>query len=253
MKAILLAATAALALLPAAAAGHPHDGDAEMSVRAEIHESFRLDRGAEVSLETIAGPVTVTTGDGDTATVDIVRMAASQRELDCYRTEVTGGGARLVIRHVQDESRACRNIRSRQEVRLTLPRAVNVAMESIAGSVEIAPIDGRLTLSSIAGRVRADGVRSANLSSIAGGLTLSLGEIDASGVDISSIVGPTRIAFGPGTNADVSVSSVVGNVHSTSPSLPISVENGHVRARVGAGGPAVSISSIVGLVELSGS
>lgn len=253
MKAIVLAATVAITVLPAAAAGHPHDDEAGLTARAEIHESFRLDRGASVEVEGVAGPVTVTTGEGDTATVDIVRMAASQRELDCYRTEVAGGGARLVIRHVQDESRACRNIRSRQEVRLTLPRAVNIAMESIAGSVEIAPIEGRIALSSIAGRVRAEGVRSANLSSIAGGLSISLGALDSSGVDISSIVGPTRIAFGPNTNADVSVSSVMGSIRSTSPNLPISVENGNARARIGAGGPQVSISSIVGLVELSGS
>lgn len=253
MKAILLTAAAALTLLPAGATGHPHDDDSEMTARQEIHESFRLDRGATVAVESVAGPVTVTTGEGDTATVDVVRMAASQRELDCYRTDVSGGGARLVIRHVQDRSRNCRSIRSRQEVRLTLPRAVNVEMESIAGSVEIAPVDGRLTLSSIAGRVSAAGVRSANLSSIAGGLTLSLGALDAGGVDISSIVGPTRIAFAPGTNADVSVSSVVGNIRSTSPGLPISVENGNARARLGSGGPQVSISSIVGLVELSGS
>jgi len=259
LKTSILTAAAAAVLLPASVStartsgGSQTDTDQEMTAREEIRESFRLDPGAAVSVEGIAGPVTVETGDGAIATVHIVRMAASRRELDCYRTEVTGGGARLSIAHVQDRSRGCHSIRSRQQVRLTLPRAVDLSLETVAGNVAIGAIEGRLTLSSIAGRVQADGVRSASLSSIAGGLSLTLGALDARGVDVSSIVGPTRISFRPGTNADITVSSVQGDVRSLSASLPIDVENGRVRARLGAGGPRVSISSVVGTVELSGS
>src|SRR5262249_31771132 len=142
--------------------------------------------------------------------------------------------------------------RSRQEVHLVLPRSANVSMSSVAGDVEIAPIDGRLELSSIAGQVRAHGVRQADLSSIAGGLAITLGQLDRKGVQISSVVGKTDLRFAAGANADVRVDSVIGHVSSATPAIAIGYNSGTAEARVGAGGAPVHLSSVVGNVTLQG-
>jgi hypothetical protein len=249
-----LAAFAATTLIAAPASGGTQtDNSDSMTVREVIDRTVALSPGAEVSLESIAGPVTIETGSGTSAQVHIVRGGATARDLACYRTEVDASAGRLRIYHVQDKSRARHNIRSRQEVHLTLPRSVNVSMSSVAGQVDIAPIDGRLKLESIAGQVRAAGVRQADLSSIAGGLSMTLGQLDPRGVQISSVVGGTSLRFVPGTNADVRVDSVIGNVTSATPAIPISYRSGSAVARVGAGGTPVTISSVVGNVQLSGS
>ncbi|MCL6683390.1 hypothetical protein [Sphingomonas alba] len=245
-------ALAASLLAAAASAQSQNNGTNSMAVSETIDRTVELSPGADVSLESIAGPVTIETGNGPTAQVHIVRGAATARELACYQTKVDASASRLKIYHVQDKSRECNNIRSRQEVRLVLPRSANISMSSVAGNVEIAPTDGKLELSSIAGQVRAHGVRAADLSSIAGGLAMTLGQLDQRGVQVSSVVGATDLRFASGTNADVHVDSVVGSVTSATPAIAISYKSGSAVARVGSGGTPVNISSVVGNVTLQG-
>lgn len=245
-------AAAASMLAASAAAQTENTANSSMSVQEVIDRSIALSPGAEVTLETVAGPVTIETGTDSTAQIHIVRGAATQRELDCYRTKVDATPGRLAIRHVQDRSAGCDSIRSGQRVRLILPRSVNISMSSIAGDVDIAPVDGRLKLESMAGQVRVRGARSADLSSLAGGLSLTLLPLDSRGVRVSSVVGMTDITFARGANADVRIDSVLGNTTSDSPSIPISWNNGRASARVGEGGVPVTVSSVVGHVTLHG-
>jgi hypothetical protein len=221
-----------------------------MGAQERFDQVYDLAPGAEISVEGIAGPVTVETGSGDRAEVHILRQARSQRELDCYRTSVEASPSRLRIEHDQDRTPACRSIHSRQEVRLVLPRSANLSLESIAGRVAIAPLDGHVRLESIAGHVTLSQVRSASLSSIAGGLHVNVDQLAPRGVDISSVVGGVELAFGSNANADLAVSSVMGRVRSESPSVQIYGEDSSYRARIGSGGPNLNVSSIVGGVKL---
>jgi len=247
------ALAAAVSVLAVAGSARTQNNAANsMAVQEVIDRTVALSPGAQVSLESIAGPVTIETGSSSTAQVHIVRGAATARELACYRTQIEGSGSRLKIYHDQNKTRECDSIRSRQEVHLVLPRSVNVSMSSVAGNVEIAPIDGRLELSSIAGQVRAQGVRQADLSSIAGGLSMTMSNLDRRGVQISSIVGKTDLSFAPGVNADVRVDSVIGNVRSATPAIAIGYQSGSATARVGTGGTPVNVSSVVGNVTLQG-
>jgi hypothetical protein len=253
-QAILLVALCALVPPTGGAAAADGGGSASaMTAREEIHRTFRLDRGARVRVEGIAGPVSIETADGDGAQVHIVRLAASQRELGCYRTAVAGGGAALAIEHVQDTKRpGCDSIRSRQEVRLVLPRTVDVHLSTIAGGVDIAPIDGRVSLDSIAGRVTVAGARSAEMDSLAGGLAITLRPLAAAGVRVSSVVGAVDLTFPSGVNADVRLDSVMGSVRGVPAELDRNLieEQGAYRLRVGTGGPKVILSSVVGPVRL---
>lgn len=239
-------------LATTAAAQTQNTSDNSMAVRDVMNSSIGLNRGAEVLLETIAGPVTIETGNGSTAEIHVVRGAATRRELDCYHTEIKTTPNRLSIRHVQHKTPGCSSIRSGQQVRLALPRAVNVSMSSIAGNADIGPIDGRLKLDSMAGPVRVRGVRSADISSLAGGLSLVLGPLDQRGVRISSVVGMTDITFARGANADIRVDSVMGNTTSDSRRINLGWNNGRASARVGAGGVPVTVSSVVGHVTFHG-
>lgn len=232
---------------PAAADNGQRWDETPMTAREEIDQSYDLAANSHVRVDGIAGPVTVETGDFARAEVHIVRLAASQRELDCYRTRVTAAPNRLTIAHDRDDSRDCRNIRARQEVRLRLPRSVNIYMESIAGAVEIGAVDGMVRLQSIAGRATLTEVRSADISSIAGRLVLGLAPLGAEGVEVSSVAGPVELNAGPGVNADVEVSSIIGSVSGFS---DLEGSHGNYRARLGRGGGRVSLSSIVGSVRL---
>ena len=226
-----------------------HAGEA-MQAQERIDRSFTLRPGAEVSVSGIAGPVTVETTDGDRAEVHVLRMARTQHELDCYRTLVEERDGGLRIAHERVRSRECRSIRSRQEVRLRLPRSANLSLSSVAGRVEIGALAGRVRLDSVAGHVRIAGARAGSVSSLAGGLDMTIGALDPHGIRISSVVGGIELGFLSEAHAEVSVDSVTGSVQSETPRVRIYGENHAFRARVGDGGPPLVISSVVGPVRL---
>ena len=224
---------------------------ADLPARERIDRSFTLRPGAAVSISSIAGPVTVETGGGSRAEVHILRQARTQQELECTRTEIESRNGGLSIRQLTPSRlQACRTIETRQTVRLVLPRNVDLSLDSIAGKLEVGTVDGALRLSSIAGRTTIAGARSADISSVAGRLQLGLGPIDRQGVRISSVTGSVELLFRRGTNADFRADSVMGRVTSASPAVQVRREQNSYRARVGTGGPMVSVSSIVGQVRL---
>lgn len=228
-------------------------GDADqMRAREEIRQTYRISPQGTVRVRGIAGPVTVETTDGgDTAEVHVVRMAATERELQCYRTEISSSRARLSIEHVQRErERECRSIRSRQEVHLRVPRSVNLDFSTIAGALDVAHTDGMVRAESIAGQATFARVRAAEIDSIAGGLTIGLAPVGSEGVRISSVVGPVDLNLDRGVDADLSVDSVMGSVRSLAAGVEFEEDYGTYRARLGAGRGRVSLSSVVGPVRV---
>lgn len=247
---ILTILAAALIAGPAGGAdgNQRRDGDVPMPFIETIDQVYDLNPDARLRVEGIAGPVTIETGDFRRAELHVVRMAATQRELDCYRTQVSASPAALTIAHAQDSDRdGCDSIRSRQEVRLRLPRSVSIDLESIAGAVEIGATDGMVRLNSIAGRTTLARVRTADINSIAGRLTMGLAPIGREGVEVNSVAGGVELSAEPGVDADLRVSSVLGRV---SGFTDIEGDRGSYYARIGQGGGRVSLSSITGSVRL---
>ncbi len=239
-------------LASAAEQGRRWSDEEAMTARDEFRQTYRLNPGADVRVSGIAGPVSIETSGGDRAEVHVIRMAASERDLQCYRVEVSASNDSLTIKHDRDRGRReCRNIRSRQEVRLVLPRSVDLDVSGVAGAVNVAPVDGSVRLSGIAGRVDVASARSADLSSIAGGVTLGLARGGSEDVRITSIAGPVELRFDRGVNADLSFDSILGSVRASSPDVDVTEERGRYRARVGSGGRPIRVTSVVGPVRLS--
>lgn len=248
-----IAATLGLIVVSLAGIGAARaDDNGPMPAREQIDRSFVIAPGAKVSISSIAGPVTVETGGSGRAEIHILREAGSKRELDCTRTEIEARNGGLSLRQIRrSQDNACRDIRTRQNVRLIVPRNVDLSLDSIAGRLEIGEVDGAVKLSSIAGRTRVAGARSAEISSVAGQLMLGLGPIGRGGVQVSSVAGSVELMFRRGTSADVAASSLIGQMTSASPAIQVRREQRSYRARIGSGGPLVSLSSIVGQVRLS--
>jgi hypothetical protein len=119
-----------------------------------------------------------------------------------------------------------------------------------AGALDVAPIDGCVSLDSIAGSTTLARVRTADISSIAGGLTIGLAPVAGEGIRISSIVGPVNLNLERGVDADLRVDSVMGSVRSLAPGADFVERHGTYHARFGAGGGRVSLSSVVGPVRV---
>jgi Putative adhesin len=245
---ILLHGVAVAVVLTAASLVSVSAQERDLPASEEIRRSFQLAPGATVSISTVSGPVDVETASGNTVDVHIVRSAQTQRELDCYRTVVEQTPTGLSIRHEQE----CRTVRARQRVRLSVPKDVNLRIETVSGDVHIAAIDGSVRLSSISGGVwleQAGG--DLNISSISGQVHLNITKLNQHGVRLSSISGQVLLALADSINASVRVSSISGDFDSEIPGVTVDkVGDSDYRAQIGRGGAPISISSVSGSVTL---
>ncbi len=249
VAAVLCAATLVVGAGAGAAATRPWQDYPE---REEINRSFRLPHGGVVVVSGIAGPVEVEATDGETAEVNVVRSAQTRAELDCYRTAVEQTARGLEIRHEQFTGRkGCGSIRSRQRVHLRVPRATELRLRPIAGNGTGAGVEGRRDFSNGAGHARVEGARSAELSNLAHGLTMTLGRLADEGVRVSNVVGGVELDFAGDLGADLRLSNLNGDLRNEIEGLPLKrLSESSYGARVGAGGAPVRVSNVNGAIRL---
>jgi hypothetical protein len=194
----------------------------------------------------------------------------------------------LVVRG--ENSREERDAHVRQRVMLRLPRRIELSASSISGSLNIgdvadnvrvnsisggtrignvagdlcaSSISGSMTIGEVAGAVRlgsiSGGVRvgqaigSFEASSVSGSVTATITRLDERGVHINSVSGGVNLRFTNELNADVATTHISGHVSLDMPNVSVqsNAESSSLRARIGAGGARISISSVSGGVRLT--
>jgi len=212
-----------------------------------IHQSYELAPGTSVEVSGIAGPVEIETTSADTAEVNAIRSAPTHADLDCGKIAIEQTSTRLRIR----SETICSIGRDRQRVMLKLPRWADLSLENIAGDVRIGPTAGMVRLESIAGHVVLAGLHAAKMSSLASGLSLTVAGVGERGIRVSSVTGGIDLSLRESVDAELRLRSVIGHVHSEASDIRISSDNGSdYLAVVGSGGNKISIESVVGPVKI---
>jgi DUF4097 and DUF4098 domain-containing protein YvlB len=222
-------------------------GARDLPVRSEIHRQYQLAPNTTVEISQIAGPVEIETTTGEWAEINIVNSAETQADLNCLDSPVEQTPGKLVIR----SKSLCNIVRVNQRVTLKLPRNINLDLKQIAGDVRIGTTEGMVRLESIAGHVSTGSLQTAEMSSLASGLSMEIKQIGKRGVRLSSITGSVELALSDNLNAQFEASSVVGNVVSDIPSIKLSTDGrSDFEAQIGSGGPVITISSVRGGIRL---
>lgn len=259
--------------------------------RDEINKTFQLAPGARVDVSSIRGPVEIVNADTATAEVRIVRSARTRADLEYHKIEVEQTGNGLVVRGVQEpEDRQRENIQVDHHVMLKLPRRIDLSVKSVSGSIKVGDVDGQTHVSSISGSANIGNVGgqlqvssisgsleignvgadarvksvSGNLglgqvngalevSSISGGLNATLVSLSPQGIHIRSVSGSIELGFKSDVNADFDAKSISGQVYFDVPNVTRDSEekSSNVRARIGAGGTPISITSVSGNIRLT--
>ena len=259
--------------------------------RDEINQTYQLTPGARVEVSSIRGPVKIVNGDTATAEVRIIRTARTRADLEYHKIEVQQTGNGLVVRGVQEpEQRRERNVQVDHQVILKLPRRIDLSVNSVSGQLKVGDVDGQTHVSSISGSAKIGNVGgklqvssisgnlevgnvgadarvnsisgnlglgqvngSLDVSSVSGGLHATLVSLSPQGIHIRSVSGSIEIGFKSEVNADFHAESVSGQVYLDVPNVTRdSEEKSHnVRARIGAGGTPIMISSVSGDVRLT--
>jgi hypothetical protein len=259
--------------------------------RDEINRTYQLASGARIEVSSIRGPVEIVNTNSATAEVQIIRTARTRSDLDYHKIEVEQTANTLVVKGIEEpEQRRRENIQVNHHVILKLPRRIDLAVTSVSGSLNIGDVDGQTVVSSISGSANIGNVGgklqissisgnlevgnvgaearvtsisgnlrlgqvngSLDVSSVSGGLNATLASLSTQGIHIKSVSGSVEIGFKSDVNADFNAESVSGQVYLDVPNVARDSETKapNFRARIGAGGTPITISSVSGNIRLT--
>jgi hypothetical protein len=259
--------------------------------RDEFKQTYQLPHGARVEISNIRGSVKITNTDSATAEVEVIRTARTRADLEYHKIEVAQTGNTLVVRGVQEpEERGRRNIQVNHQILLKLPRSIDLSVTSVSGSVQSGDVDGQVRVSSVSGSANFGNIGSKlqvnsvsgsvevgnvgadarvnsvsgnvglghvngslDVSSVSGGVTATLLNLSPQGIKINSVSGSIEIGFKSEVNADFSAEHVSGQVYLDVPNVMRESEekSSNVRARIGAGGTPITITSVSGSIRLT--
>ena len=257
--------------------------------RDEFNQTYQLPQGARVEISSIRGSVKITNTDSATAEVQIIRTARTRADLEYHKIEVVHSGNSLVVRGVQEPEGRRDNIRVNHHVILKLPRRIDLSVNSVSGWIKVGDVDGETSVNSISGNANIGNVGGKlqvssvsgnlevgnvgeearvnsisgkvrlgtvngyiNVSSVSGSLNAVLVSLSPQGIRINSVSGSVEIAFNSDVNADFTSNGVSGEVYLDVPNVIRDTEekSSNVRARIGAGGTPITISSVSGNIRL---
>jgi hypothetical protein len=195
----------------------------------------------------ISGPVTVSSGRAGMVDIDVQRTAATQRELDCHQVKIDYRPDLITITQVQFiDRRECNSIRASQSLRLQVPSDALLRVSMIAGDLKVTGPVKAVTASSIAGHVSIMSAGSVDLSSLARGLSLSLGHASPGSATIESVVGVVDLDVAERRDVEIRISKLKRGITSFPPDFVRLNTNDGYLLRSGEGGTLLSISSIDG-------
>jgi DUF4097 and DUF4098 domain-containing protein YvlB len=239
----------------------PNHGQTKSTDSAEvtdhINKTVTLAPGSNVKVGIISGDINIETWDSDRGEISITVRASDQAAMERQPIIIEDTPNSLTIRVEDDKDKEGRR-RGRDrgwvshDVRLKLPKSINLRVSSVNGAIDVGAITGEVTGSTVnGGMVIAQAGTATNLSSVNGSISISLLQLGPSGLRVSTVNGSVKIGLPPETSAEIDFRSVNGSVNSDLPITVIGeVKRHELRGRIGDGGPQISISSVNGGVTL---
>jgi hypothetical protein len=226
--------------------------DSEWAEKDEFRQSYTLAPGSQVEIKAINGSVTIETTTGSTAEVHVLRSARTREDLAYRKVVVEQVGNRFVVRG-EGDSEGRHRAEVRQQVTLSLPRKVDLEVHGINGSVKAGEIEGRGSVSGVNGRVELTQVGGINkISGINGSVSVSVAHLSEEGMKISGINGRVDVQFANDLNAEIHASGINGKDETDLPATSQLSEwnRSSFKAKIGSGGPVISVSGVNGKVAL---
>lgn len=231
---------------------------ADFAEREEIRRSYTLKPGADVVVSGANGPVDVETAETDHAEILIVRSAKKPEDLQFRKIKIEHDPSELRI-SVEDDRRSFFSAlgstpEGRQRVMLKLPRKIAFITNGVNGDVTVGEIEGGVDVRGTNGKVNiAQLTGGATFRGVSGKIDATIAKLSTGGINISGVNENITLRFIGDVNADVDARAHNGRVESDLPNLEESKaerRHGRYSARIGTGGPHISIRGVNGNVSL---
>ena len=200
------------------------------NIQVDHHVILKLPRRIDLSVKSVSGSLKVGDVDGQTHVSSISGSATIGNVGG--KLQVSSISGSLKVGNVGAEAR----------------------VNSISGSLDVGNVGADARVSSISGDARLGQVNGLlDVSSVSGGLNTTLVSLSPQGINIRSVSGSIEIGFKSEVNADFTAKSVSGQVYFDVPNVTRESEekSPNVRARIGAGGTPITISSVSGNIRLT--
>src|SRR5262245_47001047 len=242
LTALLLGACVWLPALPAAA-----DVEVSYAFRDSFAHQFRVKGSPRIVIgRGISGPVTISSGRTGMVDIDVLRTAATQQELDCHEVKIDYRPDVITIRQVQFHRPECQSIRASQSLTLRVPPDALLDVSTIAGELQVTGPVRSVTATSIASHVSISGAETVDLTSLAGGLSLSMGGAPTKSATIQSVMGAVELNVGERRDVEIRISSLAGHLRSVPPDFVGLRTNDGYLLRGGERGSSLWIRSVQG-------
>ncbi len=214
----------------------------------QITRTLDLSPGALVKVGGFNGRVEIETGPGSQTVIEITRHAKSEADLEARPVFIESSGN--VLRVGVDSSGYSR-ASVKDEVYLRIPETVaELSVQGINGKVTCGYIDGSATVEGVNGPVTlAQGGGTLQLEGINGAIEVEMGT--PQDVQMEGINGSITLRVPEGSSFDFEAESKNGRVEIDLPNVYIEEdERSHFRARVGNGGPRVTLEGVNGRITI---
>jgi hypothetical protein len=229
----------------------------------EYRFSRDLRAGQTLAISNIDGNVTITRGNGRTATVVVTKkVRRGNGDLVKAILEETGDGIKVctVYLRTADEDRTrCRGTTSGDhrnlDVEMTyevrMPDGVRLDAATVDGDLRVEGADTPGTISTVDGNVTYRGAMPARLSSVDGDITLDVIGAIPDGARVTTVDGNVTITLPATAALDLSASTVDGDITSDFP-LTVKGKWGPrtMRGEINGGGPTLRLSTVDGSLTI---
>jgi len=242
------------------AQGHAYE---QRTYTEEFHHSYPLPANGRVDLSNINGSVHITGWDKNEVKVDAVQYAGTKERLDEAKIRIDAGSTSVEIRTEYPDHSLTFNDDDRDnpacvDYTLTVPRSANLdEIKLINGELAISGVSGEVRASSVNGRVSASDLAGrAKISTVNGRLAAQFASLpNASSMHLSSVNGGLELTLPPDARAEIEASTVSGSI-----SNDFGLRNVKHRyvgqslhGELGGGGSTIRLSNVNGRIEVRSS
>jgi DUF4097 and DUF4098 domain-containing protein YvlB len=244
-----------LALLLNSALAHAQDDKDDLVVE-EFHQTYPLTANGRIELENINGAVHITAWDENQVKVDAIKRARDKEELDDaeIRVDAHDDSISIATRYREQNDWGMHRNPASVEYTLSVPRNARLdEIKLINGALDISEVAGEVRASSINGRLTARGLAgAARLSTINSRLDADFSRLGAERIELSSVNGGIELTLPSDAKASIEASTVHGGINND---FGLHTNNHHwvghdLRGELGGGGTEISLHNVNGRIDI---
>ncbi len=241
------------AVLLALAAGHCLSANVIRTPHPEFRRTYVLHSNGRIVIQNVYGDVRITGWDRDEVLVEAYKKSTDPRQLEDARIVVDASSELLSIRTQYGGTDAERP--ASVEYRITVPRGASLdSIKVVNGGLSLTGLAGRVKASSVNGSIRAFRLEGeAELSTVNGRLEAEfdrVGREDA--ISLSSVNGAIKLSIPSGAGVELQAVNLSGGIDSEFGQVSRGAGVHRLRATLNRGGAQIRVKNVNGGIAIRG-